>query len=101
MDDRFDGFHYYLGYIKFGIGRTTSDAAHEIRDGKISREEGIALVKKYDGEFPEKFYSEFLEFCDITEGEFWEVIDSWRSEHIWSFTSNKWLLNHPIWLEKS
>ena len=101
LDDRFDGFHYYLGYIKFGIGRTTSDAAHEIRDGKISREEGIALVKKYDGEFPEKFYSEFLEFCDITEGEFWEVIDSWRSEHIWNFTSNKWLLNHPIWLEKS
>ena len=34
LDDRFDGFHYYLGFIKFGIGRTTSDAAHEIRDGK-------------------------------------------------------------------
>ena len=50
---RVDGFHYYLGYIKFGIGRTSSDAAHEIRDEKITREEGVALVEKFDGEFPD------------------------------------------------
>ena len=28
---------YYLMYIKYGIGRTTSDAAHEVRDGHITR----------------------------------------------------------------
>ena len=33
-------------YIKFGIGRATSDAAHEVREGHITREEGIELVKK-------------------------------------------------------
>ena len=38
LDDKLDGFHYYLMFIKFGIGRATSDSAHEIRDGKISRE---------------------------------------------------------------
>ena len=83
LDDRIDGFHYYLGFIKFGIGRTTSDTAHEIRDEKITRDEGVALVKKYDGEFPAKHFHEFLEFAEITEKEFWEVIDSWRSDHIW------------------
>ena len=36
LDDRLDGFHYYLAFIKFGIGRATSDAAHEIRDGHIT-----------------------------------------------------------------
>ena len=51
-DDRIDGFDYYLGYIKFGIGRTTSDSAHDIRDNKFTRGEGIALVRSYDGEFP-------------------------------------------------
>ena len=45
LDDKLDGFHYYLAFIKFGIGRTTSDTAHEIRDKKITREEGISLVK--------------------------------------------------------
>ena len=99
LDDKFDGFHYYLGFIKFGIGRTTSDAAHEIRDGKIDREEGVALIQRYDGEFPGKHLSEFLEYCNITRDEFNSVIDSWRSDHIWNLSDDGWVLRNPIWLE--
>jgi hypothetical protein len=101
LDDRIDGYHYYLGYIKFGIGRTTSDTAHEIRDGKITREEGIALVKRYDGEFPQKHYQEFLEYCGITDEEFQAVVDSWRSDHLWRKTPTGWELKHPVWDESS
>jgi hypothetical protein len=97
LDDRWDGFHYYLGFIKFGIGRATSDTAHEIRDDKINREEGVALVKKYDGQFPRKYLQEFLEYCSITEKEFNEVIDSWRSDHIWEQVDGTWRLKKPIW----
>lgn len=97
LDDRIDGFHYYLGFIKFGIGRTTSDAAHEIRDGKITREEGVALVKRYDGEFPQRHFQEFLDYCGITAEQFHEVIDSWRSEHLWQKTSDGWQLKHAVW----
>jgi hypothetical protein len=97
LDDRFDGFHYYLGFIKFGIGRTTSDAAHEIRDGKIGRDEGVALVKRYDGEFPRKHLQAFLEFCSITEEQFTDVVDSWRSDHIWIRQSGEWKLRHAVW----
>lgn len=96
LDDKIDGFHYWLGFIKFGIGRATSDTAHEIRDGKITREEGVALVKKYDGEFPEKHFKTFLEFCDITEEQFWEVVDSWRSPHLWHFRNGEWKLRHTV-----
>ncbi len=98
LDDEFDGFHFYLQFIKFGFGRATSDTAHEIRDGKITREEGIALVKKYDGEFPKKYYKNFLQYCSITEKEFESIIDSWRSDHIWGKDkSGKWILKNPIW----
>lgn len=97
LDDRIDGFHYYLSYIKFGIGRTTSDTAHEIRDGKISREEGVALVRRYDHEFPKKYYQEFLDYCAITDKQVHEVIDSWRSEHIWKNVDGEWTLRKPIW----
>lgn len=97
LDDRIDGYHYYLAYIKFGIGRTTSDAAHEIRDGKITREEGIALVKRYDGEFPKKHFEEFLEYCSITAEQFHEVIDSWRSDHLWEKKDGVWQLKHAVW----
>jgi N-acetyl sugar amidotransferase len=100
LDDKLDGFHYYLAYIKFGLGRCTSDAAHEIRDGHIDREEAITLVKKYDGEFPNKYYKEFLKYCDIIEEKFTEVIDSWRPEHLWSFENKKWKLKNHVWVEK-
>lgn len=96
LDDKLDGFHYYLAYIKFGIGRATSDSAHEIRDGHISREEGVALVGKFDGEFPKKHYQTFLEYCGITDEYFKEVIDSWRSPHLWKHENGEWLLRHKV-----
>jgi N-acetyl sugar amidotransferase len=92
LDDRLDGFHYYLSFIKFGIGRATSDTAHEIRDRHLTREEGVTLVRKYDGEFPVKYFKEFLEYCDISEEYFWNVIDSWRSSHLWSKVDDEWKL---------
>lgn len=92
LDDKTDGFHYYLAYIKFGIARATSDAAHEIRDGHLTREEGVALVRRYDGEFPLKYFKDFLEYLNITEKEFWEVIDYYRSlsPHVWQKKNDTW-----------
>ena len=96
IDDRLDGFHYYLMFIKFGIGRCTSDTAHEIRDGHLKREEGVALVEKFDGEFPQKHFNTFLEYCNIEENEFWKIIDSWRSPHIWKKVKGEWKLRHTV-----
>jgi len=96
LDDRFDGFHYFLMYCKFGIGRATSDAAHEVRDGHITREEAVRLVRKYDGEFPRKYFKEFLEYCDIDDEKFWEVVDSWRAPHLWEKVGGEWRLKYQV-----
>jgi N-acetyl sugar amidotransferase len=96
LDDKIDGFHYYLMFLKFGIGRATSDAAHEIRDGHLTREEGVGLVKRYDGEFPSKYFKDFLEYVDLTEDEFWDVLESWRSPHLWKKINGKWKLKCQV-----
>lgn len=96
LDDKIDGFHYYLMFIKFGFGRATSDAAHEVRDGHITREEAQALVGKFDGEFPKNHFQLFLEYCDITEQQFWDVVDSWRAEHVWKEVNGEWTLRHKV-----
>jgi N-acetyl sugar amidotransferase len=96
LDDKIDGFHYYLMFIKFGIGRATSDAAHEVRDGHLTREEAAALVGRFDGEFPKKHYELFLEYCGITEQEFWNVVDSWRPDHIWRKLGDEWRPRHKV-----
>lgn len=100
LDDKIDGFHYYLSFIKFGLGRATSDSAHEIRDGHLTREEGVNLVRKFDGEFPQKYFDIFMKYCDINEGHFWEVVDSWRSPHLWEKAGGEWKLKHTVWMDK-
>jgi len=97
IDDKIDPYHYFTTLIKFGIGRATYDAAQEIRNDKITREEGETLVKKFDQEFPHKFFSEFLEYIDSTEDEFWTSVDKFRSPHLWGKdSSGKWKLRHTV-----
>lgn len=96
IDDKLDGMHYYMKYIKFGFGRTTDDAAHEIRDGHINRDEGQALVKKYDGEFPKKYFQDFLDYLEITEEHFWNVVDSYRLPYIWKKENEEWKLRNTV-----
>lgn len=96
LDDKMDGFHYYLRYIKFGLGRCMEDAAHEVRDGHITRDEGVALMRRYEGEFPKKYFQEFLDYLDISEEHFWEVVDSWRAPHLWGKVGGEWKLKVPI-----
>lgn len=114
IDDRIDDFHYFTTFIKFGIGRATYDAAQEIRSGDITREEGVALVKRFDGEFPERFAEEIFEYLSIPEAEypvaskmfaepmmnreyFLKLADRFRSPHLWKYETGEWLRRHTVW----
>ena len=99
IDDRIDMFHYFTTLAKFGIGRATYDAAQEIRNGKITREEGVQLVKRYDQEFPKRYFKEFLEYISLTEEEFHATVDRFRSPHLWTKASGEWELRHAVWHE--
>lgn len=96
IDDKIVPFHFYMTYIKFGIGRATYDAAQEVRNKKITRDEAAYLVKKFDGEFPERYINEFCEYIDISLDEFNEIVDSFRSPHLWVKNSGKWKLRHTV-----
>jgi N-acetyl sugar amidotransferase len=97
IDDKIDPFHYYTTLIKFGLGRASYDAAQEIRNGKISREEGVNLVKLYDSEFPNKFFPEFLDYVNLDESRFHTMVDTFRSPHLWQKVQNEWELKNPVW----
>ena len=100
IDDQIDMFHYFTTLVKFGIGRATYDAAQEIRNNKITREEGVALVKRYDQEFPRKYFKPFLEYIGLTEQQFFETVDRFRSPHLWEKRDGEWVLKHTVWNEE-
>ena len=97
LDDKFDGFHYYTWYIKTGRGRATEDAAIEVRNKIITREEAVSLVKKYDGEFPKIYLKDFLEHTNLSEKKFHEIIDKFRPPHLWEKIKGKWVLKKTVW----
>jgi N-acetyl sugar amidotransferase len=114
IDDKIDDLHYYTTFIKFGIGRATYDASQEIRSGDITREEGVALVRRFDGEFPERFFDELLEYLSLEENHFpvasklfekpimdreyfHRLTDRFRSPHLWKLENGQWILRHRVW----
>lgn len=96
LDDKVDGFHYYLSYLKFGIGRATSDAAHEIRDGHLSREEGQLLVRKFDAEFPTRYVEECLEYWGASRGELEEVLSNWTNPSLFEGVGADAVLRYQV-----
>lgn len=116
IDDKLDDLHYFTLFIKFGIGRATYDAAQEIRNADITRDEGVALVRRYDGEFPERFCDELMAYLSLPDSEFpmaagrfeqatmdrdyfLHLADRFRSEHLWRWNGGQWQLRHAVWHE--
>jgi N-acetyl sugar amidotransferase len=113
IDDKVDDLHYWTTFIKFGIGRATYDASQEIRSGEITREEGVALVRRFDGEWPARFERELMEYLSIPAKEFpvahrqfeqpilskehfLEMADTFRSPHLWKKEDGQWKLRHQV-----
>lgn len=113
IDDRIDDFHYLTTGVKFGIGRASYDAAQEIRSKDITREEGVALVNRFDHEFPERFADEIFNYLSVDEKhfpvaysmfeepvmsrEYFTLLsDSFRSPHLWKYENGEWSLRHKL-----
>lgn len=96
LDDKIDGLHYYTTYIKFGLGRASYDASQEIRNKHLTREEGVALVHRFDGEFPERYFREVMDYLEMPPERFLELCDQFRSPHLWNKEGSAWLLRQQV-----
>ncbi|HDZ39045.1 MAG TPA: N-acetyl sugar amidotransferase, partial [Marinobacter sp.] len=75
IDDKMDNIHKYFSFVKFGIGRCNADASQQVRAGDIDRDEALALVARYDGEFPERHLDECLEYLGMDREQFDRVVE--------------------------
>jgi N-acetyl sugar amidotransferase len=81
-DDAANDVHDYMKFLKFGYGRATDDVAPEIRRGRLTREEGFALVREYDHVRPTTLDG-FLRFLGMTEAEFEDALAPMRDPDAW------------------
>lgn len=99
LDDKVDGFFYFTRWIKFGVGRAMMDSAQEIRNHHIDKHEAMALMRRYEGEYPARYEKEFLQYIGMSRDEFLATCDQFRSPHLWMVKDGAWALRHTPWGE--
>lgn len=101
LDDMHEnGIHDYLKFIKLGYGRASDHACKDIRSGKMTREEGIAMVRKYDHVKPMRDLTRWLRYVNMTEEEFDRTCDTFRDKRVWRVENGQWVKDN-IWGEPS
>jgi N-acetyl sugar amidotransferase len=93
--------HDYIKFVKHGYGKVTDQVCREIRLKRMTREQGIQLVKDYIGRAPQHLQL-FLNWIGITENAFHYIIDQHRRPDIWKRNKQwEWELRYPNILEQA
>lgn len=86
LDNAQTGIHDYFKFLKYGFGRATDLACLHIRRGRLSREEGLRLVRMHDGKFPRVYLNtplpEILEEIGLGVEEFVRVCDRFTNKKL-------------------
>ena len=91
IDDKIDDIDFFMMDCKFSFGRSTRMASRLIQGGHLSREDGLRLVRQYDGETPKSYFKDCLQYLGMTEKDFWETVDLHRNPELWQKTKDGWL----------
>lgn len=86
----------WLKYPKYGFARTTDVVRYWIRSGRISKEEGIRLIRENDHKIDQKVLEDFLQFTGYTYKEFWSIVDKFYNKDIFKKVDGQWRLKDPI-----
>ena len=84
LDQHITPFNQVLKYLKFGFGRMTDYMNEEIRLGRISRQQAISYVVKYDGKCSPGYFKRFARYIDMEYSDFWEIIDSYVNKDLFT-----------------
>ena len=91
LDSDFNQLNQMLKCIKFGFGHCLDQACYDLREKRITRNDAINLVLKYDGTCSEEYIQKFCDFIDISVDEFWSHSNKFRGQMWQKNQENKWI----------
>ena len=54
------------------------------------------MIRQFDGEFPNKYFQEIMDYLEMDSDHFLELCDKARSPHLWKKESGEWQLRHQV-----
>lgn len=97
LDDMHEnGIHDWLKFCKLGYGRGSDHSCKDVRQGRMTRETAVEMVKKYDPVKPRKDLDRWLGYVNMAEDEFDYVCDTFRDPRVWSIENGMWVKD-TVW----
>ena len=93
IDDEMIGVHHHAKWHKFGITRSWDTVSIEIRAGRMSREEGIALLSERGAEIPWPDIDLFCDYLGISSSEYHATLERFRNRDVWSWHDGTWKID--------
>tara|TARA_B100001989_G_C24249259_1_gene321246 strand:- start:79 stop:606 length:528 start_codon:yes stop_codon:yes gene_type:complete len=88
LDEEWVTLNQMIKFYKFGFGRISDYVNEDIRNGRLTREEGIKLIEKYDDSCSEENIHSFCEYIDIKVDEFWKQVHLSMNKDLFELDKN-------------
>lgn len=92
IDDDFISIHHWMKWYKFGFTRLFDNLSLEIRNGRLTREQAIAIVRSRGDDTPNGDIDKLCAFLRITRGHFFEVCEKFRNRDVWNRDGGVWTI---------
>lgn len=83
IDDDFISIHHWMKWYKFGFTRLFDNLSLEIRNGRLSRNDAIAIVREAGDQTPRGDIAAFCKFAGIDAAEFQRIAEQFRNPAVW------------------
>jgi N-acetyl sugar amidotransferase len=96
IDCDFISVHHYIKWYKFGFTRLFDNLSLEIRNGRVSRENALDILRNNGDQKPVEDIRKTCHFMGMSEDRFYEILEKFRNHHIWGKDKGTWKINNFI-----
>jgi N-acetyl sugar amidotransferase len=96
VDDDFISVHHHFKWPKFGFTRSFDNLSLEIRNGRLTRDEAIEMLRALGDETPHADIERWCEFTGMSRARFDQVEASFRNPEIWRRRDGVWVIEDFI-----
>jgi N-acetyl sugar amidotransferase len=100
IDDDFISIHHWLKWYKFGFTRLFDNLALEIRNGRMTRDRAIEIIRATGDDTPHADIEKFCAFAGVPPARFFEICERFRNRTVWTHEDGAWKIRDfliPDW----
>jgi N-acetyl sugar amidotransferase len=96
IDDAFISIHHWLKWYKFGFTRMFDNLSLDIRNGRMTRDEAIDVLRRAGDQTPHRDIEQFCAYVGITTEHFFKVVERFRNPEVWTRRNGRWVIDDFI-----